>query len=102
MSRTARQRLDAMGDVIAAGAAFRGRVVEAEGDVVRCADLMAEAIAMHRSQRPLETVGKGGRVMMTIENLEAMYCMDAARAAYALARGSNSDFMGEKEGAGEE
>lgn len=90
MSRSGRARLDAIPAAIETGESFRHRVAEAEGDAVRCADLMAEAIAMHREQRGLETVGRDGRAVLTMESLEAMYCLDAARDAYLRARGSNS------------
>lgn len=89
MSRTTQQRIDAIQPAIDRGREFRQRVTEAEGDAVKCADLMAEAIAMHREQRPLEAVGRDGRNTLAMEELEAMYCLDAARAAYLLARGSN-------------
>lgn len=88
--RTGRQRLDAIPVAIKRGEEFRVRVVAAAGDVVRCADLMAEAIAMHREQRGLETIGRDSRHTFSMEELEAMYCLDAAREAYLKARGSNS------------
>jgi len=90
MSRSGRARLDAIPAAIENGESFRQRVAEAEGDAVRCADLMAEAIAMHREQRGLETVGQDGRAVLTMESLQATYCLDAARDAYLRARGSNS------------
>lgn len=83
------QRFRAMTQAVERGAAFRARVAEAGDDAVRCADLMAEAIDMHREQRSLAPVGKDGRVMVTIETLEAMSCLDAARAAYGRARRAN-------------
>lgn len=58
MIRSGQERLDAIRPTIARGEAFRQRVSDAAGDVVRCADLMAEAIAMHREQRGLEVVGR--------------------------------------------
>lgn len=90
MSRTGQQRLDAISKAVEDGGNFRALVAAAEGDVVRCADLMAEAVDMHRAQRGLEPVGRDGRLPMTVENLEAMYCLDAARAAYGRARRSNT------------
>lgn len=88
--RTGQQRLDAFPDVIARTAEFRRRVNDAEGDAVRCADLMAEAIAMDREARGLGTVGHDGRSFFEFERLNACYCLDDARAAYLRARGSNS------------
>jgi hypothetical protein len=73
-----------------AGAAFRERVTQADGDVLRCADLMAEAIAMWKASNGVEPVGKDGRSMVSMEELEACYCADAARSAYVKARGSNA------------
>lgn len=87
--RTGQQRLEAIPDAIERGQEFRKRVSEAEGDSVRCADLMAEAIAMDREARGTEVVGRDGRVMVSMESLEAAYCLDAARSAYLAARGSN-------------
>lgn len=89
MQRNGRQRLDAILPSIAIGEAFQARVRDAEGDLMRCADLMAEAIALHREQRGLEVIGRDGRATMTMEELQACYCLDATRAAYLRARGSN-------------
>lgn len=89
MSRTGLARLEAIPAAIQRGEEFRRRVADAAGDVVKCADLMAEAIAMHREQRALEAVGRDGRAMMLMEELQACYCIDAARTAYLAARGSN-------------
>jgi hypothetical protein len=89
VSRSGRARLEAIPDAIKRGEEFRRRVAEAGHDVLRCADLMAEAIAMHREQRGLETVGRDGRYVLAMEDLQAMYCLDSARAAYLAARGSN-------------
>lgn len=90
MSRTGLERLDAIPAAMERGDVFRQRVSEAAGDTIKCADLMAEAIAMHRDQRGLETVGRDGRKTVTMEQLQASYCMDAARAEYLKARGSNN------------
>jgi hypothetical protein len=90
MGRSGLERLDAIPAVIAAGEEFRARLAEAEGDAVRCADLMAEAIDIARSSRMFEAVGRDGRVMFSMEALEAAHCLDAARAAYARARGTNA------------
>jgi hypothetical protein len=87
--RTGQQRLDAILPAIERGKEFQERVSQAAGDAVRCADLMAEAIAMDREQRGLEVAGRDGRIVLTMEALQAMYCMDAAREAYLKARGSN-------------
>lgn len=71
------------------GKEFLARVRDAAGDVVRCADLMAEAIAIDRESRRLEIVGHDGRSTFSMEELQACYCLDASRDAYLLARGSN-------------
>lgn len=89
MARNAQQRLDAIRPAIERGEEFRRRVVDAAGDLLRCADLMAEAIAMDREQRGLERITRDGRETVTVEALQAAYCLDAARAAYLAARGSN-------------
>lgn len=89
MRRTGQQRLDAMPAAITRAAEFKERVMAAEGDPVRCADLMAEAIAMDRDARGLGVVGRDGRSMFEFERLQACYCLDDARAAYQRARGSN-------------
>ena len=86
MKRTGQQRLDAIPSAIARGHEFQERVKEAAGDATRCADLMADAIAMHRAARGLEVVRADGRVMLCMEELQAIYCLDAASAAYLLAR----------------
>lgn len=71
-------------------AEFKERLAAAEGDAVRCADLMAEAIAMDREARGIGFVGRDGRSIFEFERLQACYCLDDARAAYLRARGSNS------------
>ena len=86
MRRTGQQRLDDIPRAIARGHAFQERVKGAAGDAPRCADLMAEAIEMHREARGLEVVSKTGKVMLCMEELQAVYCLDAAAAAYLLAR----------------
>lgn len=85
------ERLDAFPAVIARTDEFRRRVVAAEGDAVRCADLMAEAIAMDREARGLGVIGNDGRSYFEFERMNACYCLDDARAAYLRARGSNSE-----------
>jgi len=90
MGRTAQERMDAIPAVIARTDEFRRRVAEAEGDAVRCADLMAEAIAIDREARGLSPVGRDGRSYFEFERMNACYCLDDARAAYLKARGSNS------------
>lgn len=87
--RTGQQRIEAMPAASARGEDFRRRVTEASGDAVRCADLMAEAIAMDREARGLGVVGHDGRSYFEFERLQACYCLDAARAEYLKARGSN-------------
>ena len=87
--RTAQDHFKAMPAAIARGDEFRARVTEAEGDAMRCADLMAEAIAMDREARGLDVVRRDGRVVFSMERLQAAYCLDAARDAFLRARGSN-------------
>ena len=82
-------RLERMAGAIAAGNAFIGRVAESAGDTIRLADLMAEAIEIARVARGLEAIGQDGRAAMCMEETQAGYCMDAARAAYLDARRSN-------------
>lgn len=89
MSRTGQQRLDAIPAAIKRSDEFKERIKNAEGDTVRCADLMAEAIQMQIDSNPLETVGRDGRVTMTMERVTSAHCMIAARAAYLRARSSN-------------
>lgn len=90
MKRTSQHRMDAMPAAIARTAEFKDRVIAAEGDAVRCADLMAEAIAMDREARGLGIVGNDGRSTFEFERLQACYCLDDSRAAYLRARGSNA------------
>lgn len=89
-SRTGMDRLDATPAAIARSEEFRGRVKQAEGDVILLSDMMAEAIAMDREARALEGIGRDGRSTFCIERLCACHCMDAAREAYRKARGSNA------------
>jgi hypothetical protein len=84
--RTGQQRLDDIPRAIARGHAFQERVKQAAGHFTQCADLMAEAIEMHREARGLEVVNKSGKVTLCMEELQAVYCLDAACAAYLLAR----------------
>jgi len=88
-TRTDLGRLRAIAPAIAAGEAFCARVTAATG-VLELADLMAEAIEMGRAARGLEIVGSDGRSTLCMEQLQAEYCMDAAREAYLRARGRNS------------
>lgn len=89
MSRTGLQRLDAITAAVERGEEFQRRVMEAEGDAVKCADLMAEAIAMAQEARSHEPVGRDGRSIVCVEEIKAAHCMNDARAAYLRARGSN-------------
>lgn len=90
MSRTGQQRLDAILPAVERRDEFCGRVKEAEGDAVRCADLMAEAITMQIDANHMETVGRSGKVTVCIEDVMAGHCMIAAKDAYLRARGSNT------------
>lgn len=90
MSRTGQQRLDAIPAAIERRDEFRERVNAAEGDAVRCADLMAEAISMQIEANHMETVGKGGKVTVSVDDVMAGHCMISARDAYLRARGSNA------------
>lgn len=89
-NRTAWDRINAIPAAVARGEAFRQRVTEAAGDAVKLADLMAEAIAMAREARGLDSVGRDGRSVVGVEEMQAAYCMDAAAGAYLKARGSNA------------
>lgn len=89
--RTAQQRMDAFPAAIQRTTEFKARVLAAEGDAVRCADLMAEAIAMDREARGFGVVGNDGRSIFEFERLQACYCLDDSRAAYLRARGSNAE-----------
>lgn len=88
--RTGEDRLNAIEGSMARRDEFLGRVMQANGDRERLADMMAEAIAMDRDARMLEPVSKDGRQFFSIERLAACHCMDAAREAYLRARGSNT------------
>ena len=89
MSRTGQQRLDAIPAAIERRDEFRRRVEAVGPDATRCADLMAEAITMKIESNGLETVGKNGKVTVSIENVCASHCLIYARDAYLKARGSN-------------
>jgi hypothetical protein len=89
--RTNRDRMAAMAETMQRGEGFRSRITEAGVDVLRLADLMAEAIEMAREARGVEVVGGDGRTVFGMEEMQAAYCLDAARAAYLVARGSNHD-----------
>lgn len=87
--RSGQARLDAILPAMERGNEFKQRCANAGRDVLKCADLMAEAIAMDREQRGLEVVGRDGRKTMSMEDLQSSYCLDAAREAYCKARGRN-------------
>ena len=70
-------RLKTAPPAVARADEFKTRVKQAAGDVVRLADLMAEAIAMEREARGLE-------------RLTAYWCLDEARTAYLAARGNQA------------
>jgi hypothetical protein len=88
MGRTGQQRLDAIPAAIERRDEFRERVAVAEGDAVRCADLMAEAIAMKVEANGAEVVSRDGRVAVCIEDVMSSHCLLSARDAYLRARGS--------------
>lgn len=87
--RSGQQRIEAIPAAVERSKEFFDRVAQAEGDTTRCADLMAEAIAMDREARGLSAVGSDGHSFFEFERLQACYCLDAARVAYLKARGSN-------------
>lgn len=87
--RTGLQRLDAIPAAIERADEFKRRVKDAEGDAVRCSDLMAEAVTMAIDANRLEVVGRDGRVTVTVEKVTSAHCMIAARDAYLRARDSN-------------
>lgn len=89
MGRTGIQRLEAIEPALARRDEFYGHVEAAEGDAVRCADLMAEAITMQIEANHMEVVGRNGKVTVSIEDVTAGHCMIKARDAYLRARGSN-------------
>lgn len=86
MSRTGQQRLDAIMPAIERRDAFRLRVEAAEGDARLCADLMAEAITMKIEANMMETVGKTGKVTVSIEQVTTAHCLLSSRDAYLRAR----------------
>lgn len=90
MTRTGLQRLDAIEPSLARREEFYERVAAAEGDAVRCADLMAEAIQMKFEANGMEAVGRDGRKTVAIEEVVSAHCMLKAREAYLRARGSNA------------
>lgn len=85
MSRTGLQRLDAILPAIERGEAFEKRI-PAAGTLTDYADLMAEAIFMANEARGLETVGRDGRKTVTVEEIKATHCLNAARIAYLAAK----------------
>jgi hypothetical protein len=86
MRRTGQQRLDAIPAAVERRDEFLVRVAGAEGDAVRCADLMAEAITMKTDANFLEVVERSGKVMVTIESVMAAHCMIDARDAFLKAK----------------
>jgi hypothetical protein len=98
VSRTGQQRLDAIPAAIALRDVFKMRVEAAGKDIMRCADLMAEAIEMKIKSNGLETVGRNGKVTVSIENVCASHCLVYARDAYMIARMSNSARMADAVG----
>jgi hypothetical protein len=56
-------------------------VKAAEGDAVRRADLIAEAITMQIDANHMETVGKNGKATICIEEVMAAHCLIAAKDA---------------------
>ena len=85
MARTGLQRLDAIIPAIERGESFEKRI-PAAGTLIDYADLMAEAIAMAQDARSLETVGRNGRKVMSVEELKAAHCMNVARISYLAAK----------------
>lgn len=89
MSRTGQQRLDAIQPSLDRREEFYASVAAAEGDVTRCADLMADAIQMKFEANGTEAVGRDGRKTIAIEEVVSAHCMLKARDAYLRAKGSN-------------
>lgn len=87
--RTNKDRLAAIPAIKAIGEGFERRCKEAEGNVLACADLMAEAIAMKFAANQLEIVGRDGRSHQTFESMNAQHCMRWAVEAYEKARRRN-------------
>lgn len=90
MKRTAQQRMDAIAIAIGQREEFMAAVKDAEGDAVRCADLMARAVTMRYEANGLEPIGRDGRSFAGVEDMVADHCLIAARDAYLRARGSNT------------
>jgi hypothetical protein len=89
MKRTGQGRLNAIPAALERREEFLWRVKLADGDAVRLADLMAEAIHMLYEANGLEIVGRDGRAIVSVEKVVAAHCMFGARSAYLTARGSN-------------
>lgn len=87
--RAGQQRLDAIEPALARREEFYERVTAAEGDAMRCADLMAEAIQMKFDANGTEAVGRDGKKTVAIEEVVSSHCLLKARDAYLKARGSN-------------
>ncbi|GBQ85950.1 hypothetical protein AA14337_3204 [Acetobacter malorum DSM 14337] len=87
--RTMRERLTAIPEVLAARNEFQERCERAGGNVLLCADLMAQAITMCLDATLQERVGRDGRALQSIEVVNAQHCMRWAEAAYRKARGES-------------
>ena len=91
--RTGQQRIDAITPAVERRDEFFKRIEAAEGDSVRCADLMVEAINMQSEANGIEPVGHDGKSFVGIEHIMAAHCLFKARDAYLKARGSNSQSL---------
>jgi len=85
VSRSGRQRLEAIPAAIERRDEFLARVNLAGSDSAKLADLMSEAIGMLYEANGLETVGKDGRKTVCIESVMAAHCMFGARDSYRRA-----------------
>lgn len=88
--RTNHDRLAAIPAMQELATTFEKRCADAEGDVLACADLMAEAINMKFQANQLEVVGRDGRSFNTFESMTAQHCMRMAMEAYQKARRKNN------------
>lgn len=81
MSRTGKQRIDAIPQALEQRQDFAMRLNNAGEDLHKIAALMAEAIAMECRARGLEAVDKNGKTYFTTEDVLAAHCaIDAAKA----------------------
>lgn len=87
--RTNNDRLAAIPAMQELSKKFEKRCAEADGDVLACADLMAEAIDLKFKANQLEVVGRDGRSFNTFESMTAQHCMRMAMEAYHKARRKN-------------